>query len=163
MDSLELILKIKKMKKIIFTALLLSAFTFGYSQSDYYNDYRNSITSLDWQSVAANLLLSSSQKQQLFALNNQYSDYDSWNRVYGNNPERWRTDRYSSLQRIFGSEKYTKFKNKYYKGQNPVAVYNRNKNNDMRYKHLSKKSKVYKVNKSSKAYKKGNSGKSKHK
>ena len=57
----------------------------------------------------------------------------------------------------------TKFKNKYYKGQNPVAVYNRNKNNDMRYKHLSKKSKVYKVNKSSKAYKKGNSGKSKHK
>ena len=27
------------------------------------------------------------------------------------------------------SAKYEKFKNKYYKGQNPVAVYNRNKNN----------------------------------
>ena len=28
-----------------------------------------------------------------------------------------------------GPAKYEKFKNKYYKGQNPVAVYNRNKNN----------------------------------
>lgn len=28
-----------------------------------------------------------------------------------------------------GTEKYTQFKNKYYKGQNPVVVYNRNKNN----------------------------------
>ena len=31
------------------------------------------------------------------------------------------------------------FKNKYYKGQNPIAVYNRNKNNDARTKHLTKK------------------------
>jgi hypothetical protein len=42
-----------------------------------------------------------------------------------------------------GRDKYAKFKNKYYKGQNPVAVYNRNKNNDKRYKHMDKKAKVY--------------------
>ena len=38
-----------------------------------------------------------------------------------------------------GTEKYTQFKNKYYKGQNPVAVYNRNKNN-----YKSMQSKKYK-------------------
>ncbi|WP_294230902.1 hypothetical protein [uncultured Chryseobacterium sp.] len=37
-----------------------------------------------------------------------------------------------------------KFKNTYYKGQNPVAVYNRNKNNDKRYKHMDKKMKMHK-------------------
>ncbi len=157
------------MKKLLLTALVLGAFTFGYSQSAYYNDYRSSITGINWETVAANLLLTPAQKQQLFALNNQYPDYDSWNRVYGNNPERWRTDRYGEIERIMGGNKYTKFKNKYYKGQNPVAVYNRNKNNDMRYKHINKKAKVYKSNngnsyhaKAKKAVK-GNNGKGKHK
>lgn len=117
------------MKKLL-TVLLLNAFTLGFSQSSYYNDYRSSITGINWQTVAAELLLTPAQKQQLFALNDRYDDYDSWNRVYGNNPDRWRTDRYNAMERIFGSTKYTKFKNKYYKGQNPVAVYNRNKNND---------------------------------
>ena len=116
------------MKKAI-TILSLGLFTLGYSQSDYYNDYRRSITDVNWQTVAANLLLSPQQKSDLFALNNQYSDYNSWNRAYGDNPDQWRTDRYNSIQRIMGTEKYTQFKNKYYKGQNPVAVYNRNKNN----------------------------------
>lgn len=116
------------MKKL-FSALLLGAFTLGFSQSDYYNDYRSSVTGINWQTVAAELLLTQSQKDQLFALNNRYDDYNSWNSVYGNNPERWRTDRYSEMERIMGSANYTKFKNKYYKGQNPVAVYNRNKNN----------------------------------
>ncbi|WP_294308105.1 hypothetical protein [uncultured Chryseobacterium sp.] len=37
-----------------------------------------------------------------------------------------------------------KFKNTYYKGQNLVAVYNRNKNNDKRYKHMDKKMKMHK-------------------
>lgn len=120
------------MKKI-FVALLIGAFTLGYSQSSYYNDYRSSISGINWQTVAAQLLLTPNQKEQLFALNNRYDDYDSWNRVYGNNPDRWRTDRYGEMERIFGKDKYTKFKNKYYKGQNPVAVYNRNKNNNKPY------------------------------
>ena len=116
------------MKKLI-TILTLGIFSLGYSQSDYYNDYRRSITDVNWQTVAANLLLSPQQKSDLFALNNQYSDYDSWNRIYGHNPDQWRTDRYASIERIMGPSKYEKFKNKYYKGKNPVAVYNRNKNN----------------------------------
>ncbi len=127
------------MKKLFLSAILLGAFTFGYSQSAYYNDYRSSVTGMDWQTIATNLLLSSTQKQQLFNLNNQYPTYDSWNNQYGSRPEQWSTDRYTAMQRIMGNEKYTKFKNKYYKGQNPVAVYNRNKNKDARTKHLTKK------------------------
>ena len=116
------------MKKLI-TILSLGMFSLGYSQSVYYNDYQRSISDVNWQTVAANLLLSNQQKAQLFELNNQYPDYNSWNRAYADNPDQWRTDRYNSIQRIMGAEKYTQFKNKYYKGQNPVAVYNRNKNN----------------------------------
>ncbi|MDQ0478046.1 MULTISPECIES: hypothetical protein [Chryseobacterium] len=116
------------MKKLI-TVLSLGAFALGYSQSASYSDYQRSITDVNWETVAANLLLSPQQKSDLFSLNNQYTDYNSWNNKYGNNPDQWTTDRYSSIQRIMGQDKYVKFKNKYYKGQNPVAVYNRNKNN----------------------------------
>lgn len=126
---------------------LMLAGTFGltYAQSDYYNDYRRSITDINWQRVATDLVLSAVQTTQLNALNDRYRDYDSWNRVYVGNPDRWREDRYYEIERILGREKYTKFKTKYYKGQNPVAVYNRNKNNYKKAK--VQKSKVYKVNK----------------
>ncbi len=107
--------------------LSLGAFAFGYSQSVYYNDYQRSVNDVNWETVAANLLLSPKQKADLFSLNNQYSDYNTWNSRYSENPEQWRQDRYSSIERIMGPDKYVKFKNKYYKGQNPVAVYNRNK------------------------------------
>ena len=168
------------MKKLI-TFLSLGFFTFGYSQSDYYNDYQNSINSINWTDVVTSLLLSPSQQNQLMALNNQYPDYNSWNRVYGNNPDRWRTDRYNSIAQIMGNEKYVQFKNKYYKGQNPVAVYNRNKNNykkyqNQKYKNIkkaqangvnSKSMKEYerrkKLNDESHLYIKGNNGKAKGK
>ena len=143
------------MKKLFITAILLGSFTLGYSQSVYYNDYRSSVTSMNWETVAANLLLSPTQKQQLFALNNQYPTYDSWNSNYRDQPERWSTDRYSSIQRIMGTDKYLKFKNKYYKGQNPVALYNKNKNNDKRYNHIKNKAK-----KSNRVYKGKSIGKS---
>lgn len=136
------------MKKL-FAALFMGAFTLGFSQSDYYNDYRRSVTGINWQTVAADLMLTQAQKDQLFALNSKYDDYNTWNSVYGNNPERWRSDRYGEMERSMGAEKYTKFKNKYYKGQNPVAVYNRNKNN-----YKSAQNKKYKKIK----YKKENSG-----
>lgn len=84
------------MKKLI-TILSLGIFSLGYSQSAYYNDYRRSITDVNWQTVAANLLLSPQQKSDLFALNNQYSDYNSWNRAYGSNPDQWIVDRYRSI------------------------------------------------------------------
>ncbi|KMQ68886.1 hypothetical protein ACM39_06270 [Chryseobacterium sp. FH2] len=134
------------MKKIVLTALLIGTFSLSYAQSDYYNDYRRSVTDINWQTVAADLLLSKTQSNQIVALNDRYDDYDSWNRVYIHNPDGWRNDRYTELERIMGREKYLKFKNKYYKGQNPVAVYNRNKNNDKRYKHMTEKSKTHKEN-----------------
>ncbi|UZT98836.1 hypothetical protein ODZ84_04490 [Chryseobacterium fluminis] len=118
------------MKKIFITALLIGTFTLSYAQSDYYNDYRRSISDINWQTVIGDLILSKTQASQIFALNDRYDDYNSWNKTYGHNPDRWREDRYAQLENILGREKYQKFKTKYYKGQNPVAVYNRNKNND---------------------------------
>ncbi len=129
------------MKKWLYTALLLGTFSLSYAQSDYYNDYRRSVTDINWQSVISDLVLSSTQANQVYALNDRYRDYNSWNSVYVSNPDRWRNDRYVELERILGKDKYAKFKNKYYKGQNPVAVYNRSKNNDKRYKHMNKKAK----------------------
>lgn len=123
--------------------MLVGTFGLSYAQTDYYNDYRRSITDVNWQSVISDLVLSTTQANQIYALNDRYRDYDSWNRVYDNNPDRWRNDRYVELERILGRDKYAKFKNRYYKGQNPVAVYNRNKNNDKRYKHMDKKAKIY--------------------
>jgi hypothetical protein len=127
------------MKKIILALLLTGTFSLSYAQSDYYNDYRRSISDVNWQSVAAELLLSVVQTKQLTTLNDRYSNYDSWNRVYVNQPDRWREDRYNEVERIMGREKYAKFKKNYYKGQNPVAVYNRNKNNDKKYRKEYKK------------------------
>lgn len=123
--------------------MLVGTFGLSYAQTDYYNDYRRSITDVNWQSVISDLVLSTTQANQIYALNDRYRDYDSWNRVYDNNPDRWRNDRYVELERILGRDKYAKFKNRNYKGQNLVAVYNRNKNNDKRYKHMDKKAKVY--------------------
>ncbi|MDO3424350.1 hypothetical protein QWT87_05565 [Chryseobacterium sp. APV1] len=134
------------MKKLIITMMLVGTFGLSYAQTDYYNDYRRSITDVNWQSVISDLVLSTTQANQIYALNDRYRDYDSWNRVYDNNPDRWRNDRYVELERILGRDKYVKFKNRYYKGQNPVAVYNRNKNNDKRYKPMDKKAKGYKQN-----------------
>jgi len=134
------------MKKLFITALLIGTFGLSYAQSVYYNDYRKSISDVNWQTVIADLLLSKTQANEIYALNDRYDNYNSWNKVYVHNPDRWREDRYNEMERILGREKYLKFKSKYYKGQNPVAVYNRNKNNDKRYKHMDKKVKVYKSN-----------------
>lgn len=138
------------MKKILITALLVGTFTASYAQSDYYNEYQRSIADVNWQTVATDLILSATQTDQLNTLNSRYADYNSWNNVYATNPDRWSTDRYTEIERILGREKYTKFKTKYYKGKNPVAVYNSNKNNDKRYKHIEKKAKKYNKNKGKK-------------
>lgn len=132
------------MKKLLLTAMLIGTFGLTYAQSDYYNDYRRSITDINWASVITDLVLSQTQANQIYVLNDRYHDYNSWNRVYVNNPDRWREDRYIELERILGPDKYLKFKNKYYKGQNPVAVYNRNKNNNKKYKQGNKKVYIYK-------------------
>ncbi len=130
------------MKKLLIAAMVMGNFTFSHAQSIDYADYQKSITDINWQSVITDLVLNTSQTNQLYALNDRYNNYDSWNRTYANDPGRWRYDRYGEMERILGREKYAKFKNKYYKGQNPTAVYNRNKNNDKRYKHMSNKVKA---------------------
>lgn len=122
------------MKKLLLMIILMGGFGLSSAQSDYYNDYRRSVSDVNWQSVIADLVLSQTQANEIYSLNDRYRDYNSWNRVYVNNPDRWRNDRYVDMERIMGREKYLKFKNKYYKGQNPVAVYNRNKNNGKKYK-----------------------------
>lgn len=139
------------MKKVL-VVVAMAIFSVGFSQSTYYNDYNRSISSFNWQTIVADLVLTPAQKDQLFALNNRYPTYDSWARVYERNPDRWRYDRYYELERILGRDKYATFKNKYYKGQNPVAVYNRNKHGDKQYKKMMKEQrKHYK-----KMHKKGN-------
>jgi hypothetical protein len=132
------------MKKLLLTAMLVGTFGLTYAQSDYYNDYRRSVTDINWATVITDLVLSQTQANQISALNDRYHDYNSWNKVYVHNPDKWRNDRYVELEKIMGRDKYLKFKNKYYKGQNPVAVYNRNKNNDKKYKKTEKKVYVHK-------------------
>lgn len=127
------------MKKILLAAFFVGTFSLSYAQSDYYNDYRRSISDVNWQTIAVDLLLSKTQTKELYSLNDRYHDYNSWNKAYVNNPDRWREDRYSEIERILGREKYQKFKTKYYKGQNPTAVYNRNKKNDKKYRHMDGK------------------------
>ncbi|MCS4300753.1 hypothetical protein [Chryseobacterium sp. BIGb0232] len=136
------------MKKLLLTALLIGTFSLSYAQSDYYNDYRRSISDINWQSVVADLLLSTTQANQVYALNDRYRDYDSWNRVYVVEPGRWNGDRYSELERILGREKYIVFKKRYYRGQNPVIIYGR-KNDYKKYrkeqeKYYKERSKYYK-------------------
>lgn len=137
------------MKKLLLTLFLIGTFSMSYAQSDYYNDYRRSIADVNWQTVVADLLLSRGQANQIYVLNDRYRDYDSWNRVYVVDPGRWRGDRYSELERILGREKYNTFKKRYYKGQNPVIVYGRNKNDYKKYrkqqeKYNKERSKYYK-------------------
>ncbi|MGR3856991.1 hypothetical protein [Chryseobacterium indologenes] len=140
------------MKKLILTALLVGTFSMSYAQSDYYNDYRRSISDINWQRVITDLVLSTAQANQIYVLNDRYRDYDTWNRVYVVEPGRWRNDRYSELERILGREKYILFKKKYYRGQNPVIVYGRNKND---YKKFRKQQEKYYKNQE-KYYKKQN-------
>lgn len=131
------------MKKFLLTAFLIGTFSLSYAQSDYYNDYRRSISDVNWQNVITDLVLSSVQAKQIYVLNDRYRDYDTWNRVYVVDPGRWRGDRYSELERILGREKYLVFKKKYYRGQNPVIVYGRTKNDYKNYKKYRKEQDKY--------------------
>ncbi len=83
-----------EMKKLFLIAMLVGTFGVSYAQSDYYNDYRRSITDVNWQNVIADLVLTTVQANQIYALNDRYRDYNSWNSVYVHNPDRWREDRY---------------------------------------------------------------------
>nr|WP_315030022.1 hypothetical protein [uncultured Chryseobacterium sp.] len=109
------------MKKLLIVAAL-GVFTLGFSQN-YYNDYRGSVSSINWGQVAIFLGLNNNQIAQLNVLNNRYPDYNSWNRVYAKAPNRWYTDRYYAMERIMTAEQYKKFYSRYYRGQNPRLKY----------------------------------------
>ncbi|WP_250255213.1 hypothetical protein [Chryseobacterium sp. Marseille-Q3244] len=109
------------MKKLLIVAAL-GVFTLGFSQN-YYNDYRGSVSSINWGQVAIFLGLNRSQINQLTVLNNRYPDYNSWNHVYAKEPNRWYNDRYYEIERIMTPEQYKKFYSRYYNGQNPRLKY----------------------------------------
>ena len=117
------------MKKLLIVAAL-GVFTFGFSQT-YYNDYRGSVSSINWGQVAIFLGLNNNQINQLTLLNNRYPDYNSWNRAYGKEPNRWYTDRYYAMEKIMTPVQYKKFYSQYYQGQNPRVKYD----NDYRNHH----------------------------
>ncbi|NIF06252.1 hypothetical protein F3J23_12465 [Chryseobacterium sp. Tr-659] len=109
------------MKKLLIVAAL-GIFTLGFSQN-YYNDYRGSISSINWGQAAIFLGLNKNQINQIMILNNRYPDYNSWNRVYAKQPNRWYTDRYYAIERIMTPEQYKRFYARYYQGQNPRIIY----------------------------------------
>ncbi|AZA93456.1 Uncharacterised protein [Chryseobacterium nakagawai] len=109
------------MKKLLIVAAL-GVFTLGFSQN-YYNDYRGSVSSINWGQVAIFLGLNRSQINQMTVLNNRYPDYNSWNHVYAKEPNRWYNDRYYEIERIMTPEQYKKFYSRYYNGQNPRLKY----------------------------------------
>jgi hypothetical protein len=93
-----------------------------YYQS-YYNDYRNSIVSINWNQFYRSYNLSPYQIQQIVYLNQQYSDFNSWNSYYNVNPDRWYYERFNALQVILGPSVYINFRNNYYNGYSPVVYF----------------------------------------
>ncbi|AZB07810.1 hypothetical protein EG344_02585 [Chryseobacterium sp. G0162] len=123
------------MKKLLIVAAL-GVFTLGFSQN-YYNDYRGSVSSINWGQVAIFLGLNRNQINQLTVLNNRYPDYNSWNHVYAKEPNRWYNDRYYEIERIMTPEQYKKFYSRYYSGQNPRLKY------DNDYRRYQNRSQMY--------------------
>ncbi len=90
--------------------------------SSYYNDYTRSITSVNWNRFFAEYNLSPWQINQVIALNNRFSSYDSWNMYYRMNPDRWYYDRFYALQNILGQNLFMVYERNYYRG-NPIVYF----------------------------------------
>ncbi len=98
-----------------------------YYPSDYYqtnyNDYRNSIVSINWNVFFNQNRLSRWQIDQILRLNNLYVSFSAWNNFYRYNPDRWYYDRFYALQRIMGPRVFVVFQNNYYRGYSPVVYF----------------------------------------
>lgn len=103
--------------------IAISASIFARSQDRYYNDYRTSVNNLDWNAVGLYLNLNKNQMVLMADLNRRYPSYDSWAVVYRSNPDRWYRDRYYRMQQIMTPKQYKKFYKRYYKGKNPMFLY----------------------------------------
>lgn len=119
------IFKVKLIMKKLLTVLALGLFALGFSQN-YYDDYRGSVSSINWRDVASYLGLNGRQIAAIDVLNNRYPTYDSWDRVYRGTPDRWYRDRYGEMERIMTPAQYKRFYDRYYRGQNPVWIYGKN-------------------------------------
>ncbi|MDQ1163596.1 hypothetical protein QE422_003964 [Chryseobacterium sp. SORGH_AS 447] len=98
-----------------------------YYPQDYYmtnyNDYRNSIISINWNVFFAQNRMSPWQIDQIMRLNALYGSFATWNNFYRYNPDRWYYDRFYALQRIMGPRVFVVFQNNYYRGYSPVAYF----------------------------------------
>lgn len=94
----------------------------NYYQSNY-NDYRNSIASINWNVFFNQNRLAPWQIDQIIRLNNLYSGFSTWNNFYRYNPDRWYYDRFYALERIMGPRVFVVFQNNYYRGYSPVVYF----------------------------------------
>ncbi|REC53154.1 MULTISPECIES: hypothetical protein [Chryseobacterium] len=98
-----------------------------YYPQDYYqtnyNDYRNSIISINWNGFFAQNRLNRWQIDQILRLNNLYVSFSTWNNFYRYNPDRWYYDRFYALERILGPRVFVVFQNNYYRGYSPVVYF----------------------------------------
>ncbi len=94
----------------------------NYYQSTY-NDYRNSISNINWNVFFNQNRLSPWQVDQILRLNNLYSGFSTWNNFYRYNPDRWYYDRFYALERIMGPRVFVIFQNNYYRGYSPVVYF----------------------------------------
>lgn len=88
-----------------------------------YNDYRRSITMINWNSFFRTHHLSPMQINMIIELNRQFPSFHVWNSYYRMNPRRWWYDRFYALERILGPQVFIVFQNNYYHGSHPVYYY----------------------------------------
>ena len=95
-----------------------------YYANDYYqgnyNDYRNSIISINWNNFFVANRLAQWQIREILYLNSLYSSFSSWNNFYRYNPDRWYYDRFYALNRILGPQVFVVFQNNFYNGYSPI-------------------------------------------
>lgn len=117
----------------------------GYYQG-FYNDYRRSIVSINWNNFFIEFNLNPVQIQQIMIVNNRFGNYNSWYSYYGANPNRWYYDRFYMLERILGPRIYVIFQDRYYRRMNPIVYFqNYNRTYYSRHYHCVPKYKHVKV------------------
>ena len=98
-----------------------------YYTDDYYNanynDYRRSISNVNWERFFVENRISPYQVREIARLNQMYSSFSTWDNYYRYNPDRWYYDRFSALENILGTAIFAIFENVYYGGYNPVVYY----------------------------------------
>lgn len=89
----------------------------------YYNDYRNTIVSINWDRFFVEFRLSPMQIREIRALNARFSNYGNWYGYYRYNPDRWYYDRFFTLERILGPRIYLVFYQRFYNNYNPIVYF----------------------------------------